>query len=428
MEVYLATLGCRLNEAEVEGWMRQLDARGHRVVERAEEAGLVVLNTCAVTAEAAKKSRQLARRLHRQNPSARLVLTGCFASLEPEEAAGLVGVDRVIPNAEKDRLVDHLEEVLALESPPRLAQDPEEEPVWLFRPSHARAFVKVQDGCRNKCSFCIVTVARGEERSRSVESLCEEVQRRVEEGHREVVLTGVHIGGYGHELGTDLRGLIEALLERTGVERLRLGSLEPWDLPEGFFELWSDPRLCPHLHLPLQSGSDGVLRRMRRRTTRARFTALVEAARASIPNLNLTSDLIVGFPGESEAEWAETAELLEVLRFAHLHVFTFSPRAGTHAATLPGRVAPEVQRARSQAAHAAAARHRAEFLASQVGLRHAVLWEGRGVEEPDGSQRWSGYTSNYLRAEARFAEARDRRGEIAWMEGLEVVGEGLRVG
>ena len=393
--VYLTQLGCRLNEAEVESWARSFQAAGHRVVASPERAQLVVVNTCAVTAEAARKSRKLVSGLHRRNPSARLVVTGCFAELEPQAAAQLMGVDLVVPNRDKERLVARATSELDLDAMPDLASDPNG--AHAFREARTRAFVKVQDGCRNHCTFCVVTIARGEERSRTVEEVIAEVRALEEGGCREVVLCGVHLGGYGSDLGLDLVTLIDRLLRATSVPRVRLSSLEPWDLPDDFGQLWSDRRLLPHLHLPLQSGCDRVLKRMARRCMTASYAALVARLRRDIPDLHLTTDLIVGFPGESETDFAETLAFAEAIGFAHVHVFPFSPRAGTRAASLSGRLRGDAIRVRSAELHRLAARMKAEHLARAVGQRREVLWES--AEEIAGQRRFSGYTDTYLRVE-----------------------------
>ncbi|MCC6749357.1 MAG: tRNA (N(6)-L-threonylcarbamoyladenosine(37)-C(2))-methylthiotransferase MtaB [Deltaproteobacteria bacterium] len=398
MDVYLTTLGCRLNEAELERWGSEIATAGHRVVREPAQAQLVVLNSCAVTAEAARKSRKLVRRLHRQNPAAKLVLTGCYATLAPEEAAELAGVDLVLANRDKDRLVEAVADRLDLATMPAQAQAPRE--THLYRSSRTRAFVKVQDGCRNRCTFCIVTVARGDERSRPIAEVVADVRALEAQGRKEAVLTGVHLGGYGQELGTDLRALVEALLAETTIPRLRLSSLEPWDLPDDFFSLWREPRLCPHLHLPLQSGSDAVLRRMARHGDAAHYRALVASARAQIPELNLTTDVMVGFPGETDEDFRATLDLLRELRFSHLHIFAYSRRQGTAAARMSDQVPEETKRARSQAAHQLAAELRSALLARAVGQTRPVLWEGEPRELPDGRWGYEGFTDQYLTVRA----------------------------
>ncbi|HWM85972.1 MAG TPA: tRNA (N(6)-L-threonylcarbamoyladenosine(37)-C(2))-methylthiotransferase MtaB [Kofleriaceae bacterium] len=397
MNVFLTALGCRLNEAEVESWTRSFRAAGHAVVASPASAQVMVVNTCAVTSEAARKSRKLVGGLHRRNPSARLVVTGCFAELEPAAAAALLGVDMVVGNRDKDRLVARVAAELDVSAMPVLAAEPDG--AHAFREERTRAFIKVQDGCRNQCSFCVVTIARGEERSRTIEEVVAEVRALEAAGVAEVVLCGVHLGGYGSDIGLDLTGLVRRLLRDTGVPRVRLSSLEPWDLPDGFGELWREAggRLLPHLHLPLQSGCDRVLRRMARRCLTASFARLVDALRAAIADLHLTTDLIVGFPGETDADFRETLDFAGRIGFAHVHVFPFSPREGTRAATLPGRVPPDVIRERVRELGGLAASMKAEHLTRAVGQTRPVLWETG--EACDGARRFSGYTDTYLRVE-----------------------------
>ncbi len=399
VNVFLTALGCRLNEAEVESWARSFRAAGHAVVASPASAQVLVVNTCAVTSEAARKSRKLVGGLHRRNPSARLVVTGCFAELEPQAAAALYGVNLVVGNGDKDRLVARVATELDVPAMPVLAADPDG--VHAFREARTRAFVKVQDGCRNQCSFCVVTIARGEERSRTVEEVVAEVRGLEDAGMAEVVLCGVHLGGYGSDLGLDLSTLVRRLLRATSVPRVRLSSLEPWDLPGDFGELWreSEGRLLPHLHLPLQSGSDPVLRRMARRCMTASFARLVDRLRAAIPDLHLTTDLIVGFPGETDAEFRATLDYAAGIDFAHVHVFPFSPREGTRAAELPDRVPTAVIRERVHELGALAARMKADHLTRAVGQVRPVLWESGERGGRDDGSRFAGYTDTYLRVE-----------------------------
>ncbi len=411
--VYLSTLGCRLNEAELVSWTGALEARGHSVVRRPQEANLIVLNTCAVTQEASRKSRKLAGSLHRKNPNARLVVTGCMAELEPERAAALSGVDLVVSNMAKDALVEEVLTKLDLEAMPEMATEPASAHPYA-EPSDAgqasgpllqlgkrstprsRAFIKVQDGCRNHCSYCVVTIARGKERSSTIADLVDEVNALHEKGFQEAVLTGVHLGGYGHDIDTDLSELVHTLLRETSIARLRLSSLEPWDLPKNFSELWQSPRLMPHLHLPLQSGSDTVLRRMSRRCFTDEFRELCTTLRGNVPNLNITTDLIVGFPGETEQEFADSLEYVQEIGFGHMHIFGFSPREGTRAEKLPGRINGNVIRERSRAMHRVAARMKEEHMQQYLGSERSVLWES-GRQSDDGTTTYQGYTDNYLR-------------------------------
>jgi threonylcarbamoyladenosine tRNA methylthiotransferase MtaB len=391
MRVFLQALGCRLNEAELETWSRDCRARGYQLAGCAEQADLVVINTCAVTAESVRKSRQLIRRAQRDNPTAKLVVSGCYASLDEPLPAAELGIDLLVPNADKDRLVEIAAERLDLPVMPESATEPGEN--TLLARGRQRAFVKVQDGCRYRCTFCIVTRARGEERSRPLDEVVAEVERIHASGIQEVVLAGVHLGGYGSDTGADLAGLVRAVLERTAIPRLRLGSLEPWELTPDFWALFDDPRLMPHLHLPLQSGADSVLRRMARRCRTADFRALVEQARRALPGFNVTTDVIVGFPGETAAEWQQTLDFVREMAFGHVHIFAYSARAGTKAATLPDPVPREVSRARSEELHALARQSRQRVLEAAVGATYPVLVEGHDPA----SGTWSGYTPGYLR-------------------------------
>ena len=394
MRVKLHTLGCRLNEAETEAWARELCAQGHHLCRPDEAADLVVVNTCAVTREAVRKSGQILRRSRREDPDARLVVSGCAASLPCSAATLSRTADLVIPNADKDRLVEISNRRLGLPwGPERGCEVPAD---TLFARSRQRAFIKVQDGCRHRCAYCIITLARGEERSRPVPELVAEVRGMSAAGVDEVVLTGVHLGGYGSDRpGEDLATLTRTLLAETPIRRLRLGSLEPWDLPDGFWDLFSDPRLMPHLHLPIQSGSDAVLRRMTRRGRARDFLALAVAGRTAVPDLNLTTDVIAGFPGETEAEWQETLALVEEIGFGDVHVFPFSPRPGTRAAGLSGQVSPEVGRARARQLRHLAEGLRRSTLTRMVGRRAEVLVEGREDATGPAAERL-GYTPGYL--------------------------------
>ena len=392
MRVNLQTLGCRLNEAELETWARQFQQLGHQVTPDETGADLVVVNTCAVTQEAVRKSRKLLRRAQRDNPRAKLVVSGCLATLESQALALEAGIDLLIPNADKDRLVAIAAAELDLPAMPLTAMAAEANP--LFARGRQRAFIKVQDGCRYRCAFCIVTLARGEERSRTIPEVVDEINRAAAAGVREAVLAGVHLGGWGSDLGLGLDDLIGAVLAETDMPRLRLGSLEPWELPDGLWDLFANPRLMPHLHLPLQSGADSVLRRMARRCRTQEFADLAREARARVPDIHLTTDIIAGFPGETDAEWRQTLDFVAATGFGQVHIFAYSPRPGTKAASLPDQVPAEVKKARSRELHALARRLKAETFARYLGHQTSILLEGRQGRDPDGDRY--GYTPHYL--------------------------------
>ncbi|MBN2115718.1 MAG: MiaB/RimO family radical SAM methylthiotransferase [Anaerolineales bacterium] len=400
MKIYLDTIGCRLNQSEIESMARGFRAAGHELVDSAEAAELAVVNTCAVTNEAAADSRSKIRQIGCAGVP-EIVATGCWATLQPRQAQDLPNVLRIIPNARKDQLVAEL-----LNLPPEsfdlepIAREPLP---GLHR--RTRAFIKVQDGCDNHCTFCVTTIARGEGRSRPVAEVMLDIQSALRGGTKEIVLTGVHLGSWGQEYGKHLRDLIQVILRETEVPRLRLSSLEPWDLDAGFFQLWEDKRLMPHLHLPLQSGCESTLRRMRRKTTPQTFRALVAAARHAIPDVAVTTDVIAGFPGETEEEFAESLAFVRALDFAGGHVFTYSPRPGTGAAKMKGQIRPELRKKRNHILHAAleesAGRYRQKF----VGRTLSVLWESTS-EMGEWGWRMEGLTGNYLRVNASATSPR----------------------
>jgi threonylcarbamoyladenosine tRNA methylthiotransferase MtaB len=391
MKIYLDTIGCRLNQAEIEAYARQFRAAGHTLVASPEEADLAVVNTCAVTSAAVSDSRQKIRQAARAGVG-EIVATGCWATLQPLEAAALPGVRCVIPNSAKDRLAP---EVLQLPQEAFDLEPVERQPIPGAR-LRTRAFIKAQDGCDNHCTFCITTLARGASRSRPIADVLGDIRAASEAG--EVVLTGVHLGAWGQDLapGLRLRDLVQAVLEHSAVPRLRLSSLEPWDLEADFFQLWENPRLCRHLHLPLQSGCAATLRRMARKTTPQSFAALVEAARAAAPGIAITTDLIAGFPGESEAEFEASLDFVRQMRFAGGHVFTYSARPGTAAARLPGQSPHSLRKERNARLRAVLAEAEREYQAGFVGQVLPVLWESAIALGPRGWQM-SGLTGNYLR-------------------------------
>lgn len=407
-------LGCRLNQSEIDAMARQFGQQGYEIVQDAGDADLFVVNTCAVTHEAARASRHLMRDLHRANADAPIIATGCYAQIAPAQIATLPGVAEVVDNAGKDALVAR---VTGQELPPYDAEPISRGEAFPGASGRTRAFIKVQDGCDNACTFCVTTVARGPGRSRSAQAIVAEIRQLHALGYQEAVLTGVHLGSYGHDQGVHhgLADLVGAILNETDIPRLRLSSLEPWDLAPDFFDLWADSRLCPHLHLPLQSGCDATLKRMRRHTTQADFRALIEAARARIPDLSLTTDVIVGFPGETDAEFAEGEAFIAAMDFAGLHVFRYSSRPETPAARMRGQVADSVKRARSQRLQEIGAAGAWRFGTGQCGRIRPVLWEQIGGATQDGFMN-VGYTDNYIRVRAVDAAALTNRITLARLD------------
>jgi threonylcarbamoyladenosine tRNA methylthiotransferase MtaB len=422
VQVRLESVGCRLNIGEIEAMARSLAAAGHRVVGSGDTAELCILNTCTVTAIASRKSRQIIRQIKRANPSAAIIVTGCDAEMSPSEMAD-IGVDLVVGNSSKDRLLELAETAGLLDTP---TVDPEDHVLFeAGAATRTRAFLKVQDGCDNRCAFCVITVARGASRSVPAGAVLKEVIELQNLGYREIVLSGVHLGSYGHDLG-DQRGLqhlIESILSKTDIERLRLSSLEPWDLDASFFDVFANPRLLPHLHLPLQSGCDETLKRMARRTSRAEFSELVAEARRAVPDVAISSDIIVGFPGETDDEFEQSISLVEELAFSRLHIFRYSRREGTPAAkmvqSIPGPIAQE----RSRRMHALAADLEHRFNSKLIGRTIDVLWET--AEDHGNSLRWSGLTPNYVRVTATTSPDEDLLNVVTPTEIAEVVPGGV---
>jgi threonylcarbamoyladenosine tRNA methylthiotransferase MtaB len=401
MKIYLDTIGCRLNQAEIETMARQFRVAGHEIVASAEMADMAVVNTCAVTNEAASDSRGKIRQIARAGVE-EIIATGCWATLQPKQANDLPNVMQVVANNRKDHLVA---DVLNLPRAPSTGsgQAFDLEPIarqplpGLHR--RTRAFIKVQDGCDNHCTFCITTIARGEGRSRPVADVILDIQSALSGGAKEIVLTGVHLGSWGVEFGKHLRDLIKTILRETDVPRLRLSSLEPWDLDTGFFSLWDDKRLMPHVHLPLQSGCESTLRRMARKTTPDSFRKLVSAARAAMPNVAITTDIIAGFPSETEEEFVESLEFVREMNFAGGHVFTYSPRPGTGAAKMRGQIKPQLRKRRNHILQDALEESAKLYRQKFVGQTMSVLWESTSKMGEWGWQM-EGLTGNYLRVTA----------------------------
>jgi threonylcarbamoyladenosine tRNA methylthiotransferase MtaB len=402
MKVYLDTIGCRLNQSEIERMAGQFRSAGHIVIDSPDQADLVVVNTCAVTSEAASDSRQKIRQAARAMPAAvdgqgGILVTGCWATMDPKGAAELPGVRRVVMNLEKDALVSDLLGI----SEEEFDREPVARQPLPGLHMRTRAFIKVQDGCDNHCTFCITHILRGRGRSRPALEILEDIQRAVDGGAQEIVLTGVHLGSWGQdfEIPLHLRVLIEEILTRGHFPRLRLSSLEPWDLDEDFFSLWQDPRLCRHLHLPLQSGSATTLRRMARKTTPESFALLVESARKISPDIAITTDIIAGFPGEDNEQFQECLEFVRQIQFAGGHVFTYSARPETPAAKFKDQVPHPIRKQRSAALRAALAESAERYALRFAGQTLEVLWEGAAGMSAEG---WivQGLTDNYLRVSA----------------------------
>jgi threonylcarbamoyladenosine tRNA methylthiotransferase MtaB len=409
MKIYLDSIGCRLNQSEIEAYAWQFGSAGNTLVLSPEEADLAVINTCTVTAAAESDSRQKIRQVRRAGARS-IVVTGCWSTLNPESAAALPGVELLVTNQDKDQLVW---QVLQERGESAGSSTPCIRPV-MGAHMRTRAFVKVQDGCDNRCTYCITALARGASRSRPMEEILQDVQHMYQEMDvpdaarqaavgrlQEVVLTGVHLGAWGMDLTPPLhlKNLLQAILDRCDIPRLRLSSLEPWDLADDFFSLWQDSRLCRHLHLPLQSGSPSILRRMARKTTPEAYARLVASARNTIPEVAITTDVIVGFPGETEQEFNESLEFIKEMQFARGHVFTYSARPGTAAAKMENQVPFKIRKERNHLMQQVLDQSARVYQGKFIGKILPVLWEGGSIANSQGWQL-SGLTDNYIRVSA----------------------------
>ncbi|MDX1414124.1 MAG: tRNA (N(6)-L-threonylcarbamoyladenosine(37)-C(2))-methylthiotransferase MtaB [Candidatus Promineifilaceae bacterium] len=400
MKIFLSSIGCRLNQSEIETLGRDLLAQGHEIVKDAAVADKAVVNTCAVTAQAARDARAQTRRILRQKADTEIYLTGCYATVGPDELGHLNGPVTLVNNKDKSRLIQIIDPASVNSALP-FDQEPIMREFLVGQMGNTRAFVKVQDGCDNKCTFCMTTIARGAGASRRLGDIVTEVQALAKAGYKEVVITGVHLGSYGRDLSEkiELQDLVRSLLRHTDIPRLRLSSLEPWDINPEFFTLWDNPRLLPHLHMPLQSGSDRILRRMARRTTRASYRLLVSHARAQIPDLNLSTDIILGFPGETDYDFQESLAYVREIHFARLHAFSYSSRPGTAAAMMDGHLSNAVKKERTRRMIALGKELALEYHQHFDGALRSVLWETNIGANKTGLL-WSGYSDNYIRVSA----------------------------
>ncbi|MEO8540844.1 MAG: MiaB/RimO family radical SAM methylthiotransferase [bacterium] len=397
------TLGCKLNLADSEEISRGLREAGFDVVDSVCDADAYVINTCSVTHVADRKSRKLIRSIKRMAPGASVAVTGCFPQSAGFDAARELGADFVSGTRDADKAA--LVEFLAAVREPASRRVTEG-----AQSGDTRAFIKAQEGCNDVCAFCIVPRTRGREESRTVDRVVAEVDRAVEAGAREVVITGTQLGAWGRDFDVPLKphDLISGILERTEVARLRFSSLQPQDISPELLGLWSDPRLMPHFHLALQSGSESTLRAMRRRYTASAFIEAAARIRAAVPSVAITTDVIAGFPGESEADFKDTLNLCREVAFARIHAFPYSPRSRTGAVRLSGQVAPDVMKERMARLLTEGEALARTFREQQAGSVRPVLWE-RPRQLSDGQQQAFGHTDNYV---AVYADARQMQHRI----------------
>lgn len=390
------TLGCRLNQSESTMLMEKLAEAGYDVVPFGERADLGIINTCTVTHEADAKSRKLVRSFIRKNPDAYTAVIGCYAQMGSKALSEIDGVDLIVGNQEKLNVLDYVTQ--GKNATPLVVRDRIVRDDFTIEPVGGtgflrRANLKVQDGCDFMCSFCIIPFARGRARSRAMDNLLDEARVLVERGAKEIVLTGVNIGTYAYGDCTVL-DIVDRLNAIEGLARIRISSIEPTTIPEALFERMNarDHALVPYLHIPLQSGSDAILEAMRRKYSRAEFLAFIEAADAAVADLCIGTDIMVGFPGETEREFEDTASLLAESPLVYAHVFKYSERDGTASLRMSGKVDPRVQNARSARLRLISARKQREFHERYFGREVDVLFE----QAENGY--WTGYTGNYIRA------------------------------
>ncbi len=409
MRVAFYTFGCKVNQYETQVLSQWFAAAGHDVVPFGAPADAVVVNSCTVTAEGDRKTRQLLRRVRREQPGAALALSGCYPQAFPQEAAAL-DADVVTGSKDREGLLQALEEYLA--SGHRVVRIVPHRRGEAFEAMQApdfgrrtRAFVKIQDGCDNRCAYCIIPTARGPARSKAPALLEEELRGLAASGYKEVVLSGINLSAYGRELGLRLADAAEMAAAVPGLDRIRLGSMEPDVLtPEDIGRMAALGKVCPQFHLSLQSGCDDTLRRMGRRYTADHYRRAVRALREHFPGCALTTDVMVGFPGEAEEEFRQSLDFVREMAFAKLHVFAYSRRPGTRADAMADQVPPQVKKQRSARMIALGDRMRGDFLLSMVGTAQPVLLEERG----EGGLL--GYTPNYTPVTVPVPQ--ERHGEV----------------
>jgi threonylcarbamoyladenosine tRNA methylthiotransferase MtaB len=415
--VYVKTLGCKVNTFDGHVLENQFRAQGYDVTESPEAADITIVNTCSVTANADREARYLARRFRRESPDTVLVFTGCYAQTDSARLVAMDEVDFVVPNAAKERLLDIVHEGLAQKksgiSPSKLPADQPlvkdnrqthfKSSLTLFDQAHSgrtRAFVKVQDGCNGFCTYCLIPYARGQSRSVPSDQVVGEIQRLVAGGTREIVLTGIHIGDYGRDLGEDCQHmdpivpLLRRIFEIPSLGRVRISSLEPAELTPDLAGLMAEnaPLVCDHMHLPLQSGSDRILKLMRRTYDSQGYREAVDRFRACFPRASIGADVIPGFPGETEEDFQATVELIKSLKLSYLHVFPYSQRPNTAAARMPGHIPGDVTRERAATLRTLSETLAHDYAQGFIGQTLSVLWEN----DEDKAGRRLGHTSNYL--------------------------------
>lgn len=399
----IITLGCKVNQYESEAVEEIFQARGYEKKEN--NADIYVINTCTVTNMSDRKSRQMISRARRDNPEAVIAVMGCYSQVKPEEVAAIEGVDVVLGSRNKEEVVDLCENVLqnkkAIDKVLSFSETKTIEELEISnQEAMTRAYMKIQDGCNMYCSYCLIPYARGNIASRDMDSIKEEAKRLAQNGYKEIVLTGIHVASYGKDLrnGTSLIDVIEEVSKTEGIERIRLSSMEPRHITRDFLErMKATGKACDHFHLSLQSGSDDILRAMNRKYDTKIFKEKVDLIREVFPNAGLTTDIIVGFPTETEKNHEETKDFVKEIKFAKTHLFKYSKRDGTKAASMKPEVDGNVKKERLKELEAIEEVNRLNFLKNQIGKTLSVLFESKS--DMEGYK--SGYSTNYLRVNVK---------------------------
>ncbi len=381
MKVSFLTLGCRVNQSETITLEETLKENGISIVTLNEKPDYCVINTCSVTAKGDYNSRQLIRRAAKSG--AKVIVTGCYSQLSPDRVRSMEGVYKVVDNSRKLEIVDMIAARYV--------------DICYSSSSHSRPYLKIQDGCNYRCSYCTVPMARGKSRSVSMDKVVERIRLIESRGYNEVVLTGIHIGTYGRDLNpaSDLKGLLRHILKETRIKRIRLSSLEISEIDEEMTEILSDERICKHLHLPLQSGSERILKLMRRGYRAAYFTEMVESISLRIRNISIGTDIIVGFPGESDQDYKATYDLLKGLPISYMHIFPFSARPGTDASMMTERVEELTLKRRARAMADLNKLKKRSYMERQINDSLDII-----LEESDGAGVYTGTSGNYLKIRA----------------------------
>ena len=414
MRVAFETHGCKLNQADTLKLSEEFHGAGFEIVKDDQPCDVYVLNSCTVTHVADRKGRNSARSAKKMNPNSFVVFTGCYAEREPQTLIAIPEIDLIIGNVGKKEIVGRVIEEL----------NPEVTIPDLSTSHHAmnsfstrtRAMVKIQEGCNQICAYCIVPKVRGREKSVPVQNLIDQINHLSESGFKEIVLTGTQLGSYGFDLdNTSLRHMLASILENTDVPRIRVSSLQPQEIGNDLLDLWANPRLCRHFHVPLQSGSNMILKTMRRRYTAEEYVSSINQIRAILPDVSITSDVIVGFPGESVTDFRKTAELCREVGFSDLHVFKFSVRPGTSAAHLTDDVYSATKHERSQALIKIAENSFRKYRESNIGKHELVLWEESAERSKDDQfTTYTGLTGNYIKV--KTASCKEMTGVIKKVE------------